>query len=394
MQKKFSIPFFFLFVAACIGLLLRWHFIIPISWLKYPYWLHAHSHIMFLGWVFNVLFLAFVWSYNLSLRYHKLFILMQILLAGMLVSFPLQGYGVISIILSTLHTFSGWVFSFWLFKDFRQNDNAMSKWFAKSSLIFFIVSSLGPFALGPLMASGLAQSKWYYFAVYYYLHFQYNGVFILGLLSLLFQLLEEKSIPLIFLQAKKSGILLFISLFPTYFLSTLWADPGIVFNLIGLAGAILQLIALYYFLRTIRGIGISVSRPVKLLMKISLIGFVIKTFLQLISAHPVIAQLASDVRSFTIAYLHLVLIGVITFFLLAWYLEKGIIKVKSSTDIVLLIIGFIGSELVMIESGMPRWLNPSVNAILLFFFSVLIVLGIGLLAYKLILSRHDPSESC
>ncbi len=142
MQKRFSIPLVFLFVAACIGLLLRWHFIIPIRWLKYPYWLHAHSHIMFLGWVFNVLFLAFVWNYNLSSRYRRLFAVIQILLAGMLVSFPIQGYGVISIIISTVHTFSIWMFSLWLFKDFRKTDELISKWFAKSSLILFIVSSL------------------------------------------------------------------------------------------------------------------------------------------------------------------------------------------------------------------------------------------------------------
>ena len=129
-------------------------------------------------------------------------------------------------------------------------------------------------------------------------------------------------------------------------------------------------------------------------MKISLIAFIVKAILQLISSHPTVAQLALEVRPFTIAYLHLVLIGVITFFLLAWCLEKGVIKVKSSTGVGLLIVGFIGSELVMIASGMPLWLNPSVNAILLFFFSVLIVSGIALLAYRLILSRHEPSESC
>ncbi|HEX7762949.1 MAG TPA: hypothetical protein VF433_04980, partial [Cellvibrio sp.] len=111
MQKHFSIPFLFLFIAACIGLLLRWHFIMPLSWLNYPYWLHAHSHIMFLGWVFNVLFLAFVRNYNLSSRYRKLFVFIQILLAGMLISFPIQGYGVISIIISAIHTFSIWMFA-------------------------------------------------------------------------------------------------------------------------------------------------------------------------------------------------------------------------------------------------------------------------------------------
>ena len=206
--------------------------------------------------------------------------------------------------------------------------------------------------------------------------------------------LEEKGITFDLLQAKRSGIVLFFSLFPTYFLSTLWVKPGIVFNVIGLTGAVLQLISLYYFIRVIRRIKISVNRQVKLLMKISLVAFIVKAILQLISSHPTIAQLALEVRPFTIAYLHLVLIGVITFFLLAWYQEKRVIKVRSSTGTVFLILGFIGSELVMIASGMPLWLSPSVNAILLFFFSLLMVLGIALLAYKLLLSTYEPPESC
>ncbi|MBA4054858.1 MAG: hypothetical protein C0490_09115, partial [Marivirga sp.] len=65
MQKLFSIPLIFFFIASCIGLMLRWHFVSAISWLKYPYWLHAHSHIMFLGWIFNALMLAYLYNYSL-----------------------------------------------------------------------------------------------------------------------------------------------------------------------------------------------------------------------------------------------------------------------------------------------------------------------------------------
>ncbi|HEX5171412.1 MAG TPA: hypothetical protein VFW11_19680 [Cyclobacteriaceae bacterium] len=388
MQRQFKIPLIFFFIAACLGLLLRWHFVTPQTWLKYPHWLHAHSHIMFLGWVFNVLILAYISNYDLPSRYRKLFIFIQALLVGMLISFPLQGYGPVSITISTLHTFSVWIFSFWMFRDLKTG-NSTSIWFAKSSLILFILSSLGPFALGPLMASGLAQSKWYYFAVYYYLHFQYNGVFIFGLLSLFFKLLEEKGISYD-THARRFGILLFVSLFPAYFLSTLWASPGIIFNAIGLTGATLQLISLYYFAKMIQSISIPMNRQATILMTASLSAFILKALLQFISAHPVIAQMALDTRPFTIAYLHLVVIGVVTFFLLAWYIEKGLIKVRSHIGLRFLITGFVGSELVMIASGVPFFINlPYFQIpILLLVFSALILLGTVILMFRLFLPAH------
>src|SRR5690606_3730360 len=107
MKGYFKIPPLFFFIAAGIGVLLRFHFVMPVDGLQYPFWLHTHSHIMFLGWVTNALFLFFTESFigNTQKRKYKVvFILIQILLAGMLVSFPLQGYGLIPIVLSTLHT--------------------------------------------------------------------------------------------------------------------------------------------------------------------------------------------------------------------------------------------------------------------------------------------------
>jgi hypothetical protein len=70
---------------------------------------------MFLGWVTNVLLIfmaeGFIPEPKVS-WYRKRFFWVQILLVGMAVSFPLQGYGVVSIVLSTLHTALIVVFAF------------------------------------------------------------------------------------------------------------------------------------------------------------------------------------------------------------------------------------------------------------------------------------------
>ncbi|HTJ48133.1 MAG TPA: hypothetical protein VL443_01685 [Cyclobacteriaceae bacterium] len=381
MQKLFRIPLLFLFIGGCIGLMLRWNFISPQPWFDYPNWLHTHSHIMFLGWILNLLLLAYLYHYHLwrIKQYRILFTFIQTLLAGMMISFPLQGYGTIAIILSVLHTLSLGLFIYWLLKDLKAKPALTSIWYTRMSLILFIISSLGPFALAPIMANGLGHSKWYFFIVYYYLHFQYNGVFIFGVLSLFFHLLELRDVKFDVRKANRSGMLLLVSLFPGYFLSTLWAAPGMIFNLIGLFGAILQLLAIRYFIKCVRGISISLNPWSRLLIIISLLSFCIKSFLQLLSAHPDIAKLAYEVRPFVITYLHLVVIGVITFFLLAWYIETNLVKLKSSISIILLVVGFAGSELTMLLSGISQFDGFHLyQTQVLFLFSACLLFGIAM----------------
>jgi hypothetical protein len=394
MQKQFRLPLIFFFIAACIGLLLRWHFVLPMDWLQFPNWLHAHSHTMFLGWIFNTLFLAYLSNYSLyNRRYKLLFIIIQIVLGGMLISFPIEGYGVISIVFSSLHTVLVFVFCWWIFKDFKKLPPSVSVWFAKVSMILFVLSSLGPVTLGPLVANGLGQTKWYYFSVYYYLHFQYNGVFMFGVLSLFFQVLEKRGLEFSNQAARKFGLLLLIAFFPTYFLSTLWAKPGLIFNVIGSIGAIIQMISLYYFIQVVRQVSfIKVNRAVKALMVFVFLAFTLKLILQLISAHPHISELAFEIRPFTIAYLHLVLIGIISFSLLAWYVEKGICVLKYHHAIKLLVISFVASEFVMILSGTTQYhfISAGNLSVIQFAFSIFIVVAIGFFCKNTFLSKSRP----
>lgn len=382
MQKYARFPFLFFFLAACIGLLLRLHFLSPLAWLKFPYWLHAHSHLMFLGWVFNLLSLAFIHAHieeHHRKKYITLFLIIQVLLLGMLISFPLQGYGIYSIAISTLHTVAVGLFAFWFFKDTASMGYNPSRWFACISLTFFLISALGPFSLGPLMVNGLGYTKWYYFAVYYYLHFQYNGVFTFGVLSLFFGLLSERGVIVDQILVKRFGNLMLIACFPIYFLSTLWAKPGMIFNIIGLVAAIIQLVALIYFIKIARSIPASVIKKVslsaRLLLVVAFLSFALKLILQALSAHPHTAQLAYEIRNYVMAYLHLVLFGMISCFLLAWSLEKGWLRKTGLTGIVLFVIGFIGMEITLISNN--SFHGSMINAAsLLFIFSAIILMGI------------------
>jgi hypothetical protein len=177
MQRFIKVPLLFLFIGSLLGVFLRWQFVSPTAGINYSYFLQAHSHIMFLGWVFNVLVIGFVINNvpeGQQRAFRNIFMVLQVLVIGMLISFPLQGYGFFSILFSTLHTIVAIVFVIKFLKRVKHT-NTMSVWYARMALAFFIISTAGPFSLGYLMSAGFGQTQWYYFSIYFYLHFQYNG---------------------------------------------------------------------------------------------------------------------------------------------------------------------------------------------------------------------------
>jgi hypothetical protein len=134
-----------------------------------------------------------------------------------------------------------------------------------------------------------------------------------------------------------------------------------------------------------------VNPSAKTLLVLVAVSYTLKCALQLLSAHPFIAELAFNNRPFVITYLHLVLIGVVTFFLLFWYLEKRIAEGKLMVGVWFIIVGFVGSELMMILSGTKglHHISSSSLAILLFIFSVLITVGVGVF---LLYIYNDPVD--
>ena len=382
MKKLANLPLVFFFVASLIGLLLRWHQYQPIDGLIYPYWLHAHSHTLFLGWVFNTLTVAFVSHFTAQAerpKYTALLIAINVLLVGMLVAFPLQGYGLYSITLSTLHTVLVVLFIVRFFRDTAAWRRCGPVLLARMSLVFFLISALGPFVLGALVANGLSYTVWYNLAVYYYLHFQYNGVFAFGVFSLFYQLLYENGISVDERAAKRFRVLLAVACFPAYSLSTLWTNPGSLIYGVAWMSVLLQMAALVYFIQSVRNclkqFASLLSANVRILIGIAFIAFVFKLSLQLLSALPAVVRLAYEVRPFFIAYLHLVLIGMVSFFLLAWYQQQRIIFIKRLT-LALLITGFTGSELTILFQavGVFNYL-PAVQVAA----TSLLVAGIGIL---------------
>jgi hypothetical protein len=387
-QKLFRIPFIFLFIASLMGLLLRYTMIAPVRGINFSHLLHGHSHVMFLGWITNLLLLSFIQVFARDKKLIRIFWVLQIFISGMMISFPLQGYGMFSVTFSALHTFTTFIFIVFFFKN-TKDKTSFAILLARYALLFFVLSSVGPFSLGYLKANGLAHSNLYRFAIYFYLHFQYNGFFFFAVLSLFVNLIEIKVHPMELNQIKRACYLLLIAAVPTYFLSILWAKPPVIFNIIGFIASLLQLAGIFLLIAPLKKLFSKnhLFHPrINFLFCISASALLLKLILQTISSFPCVAEVADAFRPIVVAYLHLVLIGLISIFLLGWLLEKTILDKKYFDWILLFLIAFVCSEIILVI--MP-WYNFRFIHHFLFCFSLLIVLAIVFCLFGLFKENND-----
>ncbi|MDO1448205.1 hypothetical protein Q0590_18165 [Rhodocytophaga aerolata] len=403
------LSFFWFVVAGSMGAFLRLQLFNPVVDINYKHFLHGHSHLAFLGWVFNALFVSLIYAYIPAhvKRYQLLFWLLQVSVLGMLISFPIQGYKAISITFSTLHIFLSYWFTYQFLKDVRRETALTQKHlfslpFVQWSLFFMVLSSIGPFALGAIIANGLAGTSYYQLAIYFYLHFQYDGWFTFAVFGLFFWWLEQYKVPLSQNLVNSFLRLMAFSCLSGYAISTLWTHPPFwVYGLAALA-AISQPVALLLFVRLIyperQRLKILLGKLVFYLTVFASLAFGIKTIMQLFSTLPAIADLAYMVRSFTIGYLHLIFLGMVTVFLIAWFSKLGFLTLShrfSGAGIILLLLGFTGSEVYLFLQ--PLFFMYGLGAIpsyfsTLFIFSILMPVGAALLLATAVVS-HKPTKT-
>lgn len=386
LQKKLlSICIFNFLLLSLLGLLLRaWPFI-HLPYLSYKNVLHAHSHFAFGGWVMPVLVLLILKFFpELCTRtnyrhWRKSIVLILVSSYGMLLSFPFQGYGAVSIVFSTLSIAAGFYAGFLVCSAGRQPSFLTSWTFLRTGFIYFFISSLGPFSTGPLIAMGKAGTTIYYNAIYFFLHFQYNGFFTFIVLAVLYKLIEANK-P--FHNGKLVFRLLNIACVPAYFLSVLWTHPSVIFYFAGGAAATLQLIAVLFFLKDIKGVDWKIDKP-GWLFRIAVCSFILKNILQMLSAIPAIAGLAYQNRNFIIAYLHLVLIGFVSMFVLAIIIESTFFFRSRSMyrGVLFFLFAFISTELLLIlqAAGYLNFLPLLFYLRLLFGLSIFFPVGLLLI---------------
>ena len=350
----------YFFIAAFVGLILR---LFPITNLNatYKFIVHTHSHIALLGWIYVAL-TSLIYHLGIANKVKKKYTLLfwttQLTIIGMLFTFPFIGYALYSIVFSTLFLICSYWFYYFFKKNNHFNSKSISYKFITTSLVFMIFSSIGPWSLGVIMNTLGSTSHWYKNAIYFYLHFQYNGWFIFCLIGLFYYILEEKRIRFSIPKALLFYKLMLLSCILTLFLSFLWINPPKIIYAIAAFGALLQLFTVYIFYNQIKKNYIEIKnifgQSSSRLLLFVFILCILKITLQALTSLPYFANLTTYILDFVIGYLHLIFLGVVTLALLLFLGYFKLIKIPAFW-LKTYLIGFISSEALIFYKGFCTW---------------------------------------
>lgn len=377
-----------LFIVALLGLYLRLKMAYELP-LEQKNVLHAHSHFTFIGWISQtlmVLLINYIKDKKNDIALKKY---IYILIANMICSYVIlftflfKGYFSLSILFLTLSILISYVFSIYFYKDTKNLDQENSlKWFY-GALIFNFISSLGTFFLGYTMAADKINLDLYSSSIYFYLHFQYNGWFIFGCIGLFLSIFNQKLNTI--KSVNKLFYLMFISTIITYGLSILWLDiPKIIYVVIAFFGVFqfliwlkMQKIILVNFKNELK----SQPKYLQFILIVISLCLNIKFLLQALLFIPSFAEMAYQNRPFIIAFLHLVLLGVVSLFLLYYMFNQQIITGSKTTKYALstVTVSIILNEIFLVTQGLGPFIQINfsyVNKILLVI-AALLVISIG-----------------
>lgn len=391
-------------IVAILGLLMRYKIGFEFPYLDQKHLQHSHSHFAFAGWLAHTLMVLMVYFIQTKItdfkgnKYNTIIIANLICSYGMLISFIIQGYGLVSIALSTASILVSYIFVYRFIKDLKiLDDDLLAKNWFKAALFFNVISSLGTFYLAYMMATKNVVQDWYLSSIYYYLHFQYNGWFFFACMGLAFGFLNLRKSEHTFYET--SFKLFEIACVPAYFLSTLWLDLPLWIYIITVIAALVQVYAWFKFLpillKTRKNVLESYSPLLRYILVFVSFALSIKLLLQLGSTVPIISQLAFGFRPIVIAYLHLILLGIMTLFLLFYIYANHLILISKNIKygVFLFTIGVLLNEIVLAVQGVAAFsytIIPFVNEIL-FGVAILLLIGIGITAlYSIKKVKNNP----
>ncbi|TRX38880.1 hypothetical protein FNW52_02215 [Flavobacterium sp. ZT3R18] len=379
-------------IVAFLGVLMRYKIGFEFPYFEQKNLQHSHYNFAFSGWISHTLITLMVHylqtkiaSFN-GKTYKAILIANLICSYGLLISFIIPKSDLFSIIFSTLSIFVSYVFCYQYIKDLKQldNDYLAKKWF-KAALLFNVLSSFGSFYLAYMMISKNIIQDVYLSSVYFYLHFQYNGWFFFACMGLFYGFLNLRKSDHPFFETFFT--LFTVACIPAYFLSTLWLDLPLWLYIITTLAAFIQLIIWFKFLSVLTKTreGFLENYPLRYILVFVGLALSIKLALQLGSTLPTVSQLAFGFRPIVIAYLHLVLLAVISLFLLFYIYTSHLILItkKIKFGLILFSTGVLLNEIILAIQGIASFSYtpiPYANE-LLFITALILFLGIGITTY-------------
>jgi hypothetical protein len=380
-------------IVALFGTLMRYKIAFYFPFLDQKFLQEAHSHFAFSGWITQTIFILIIRLFRKNLPaindniYRWLLIGNLVSAYGMLISFSFQGYGPVSIVFASASLVVGYIFSYFAFRDaMRLEATHPAKNWIKASIFFGILSTAGTIVLSDMMATRHYDQTTYLGSIFFYLHFQYNGWFLFACFAIWLDHIRTALTNSVYTQ--RAFWAFFLSGIPAYFLSTLWAHLPQWLYVFVIAAAGLQVVGWWYFIRTMIANRFSIaalfpSLASWLFIIISL-ALTLKLLLQLASTVPLVSKLAFGFRPIVIAYLHLVLLLIISVFLLTFLYGSRILNPSKAVRKALLVFvsGVILNEIVLAVQGIAAFsytVIPGVNQ-LLFAIALVLLTGSTLLA--------------
>lgn len=377
-------------LVALVGIVLRYKMVFSLPVVDYKYLLHAHSHFAFSGWITTALFTALVYILSLSgivigRSYTYMFRLLQVSSFGMLLSFPVQGYGAVSIFFSFLGIVFSWWFAWRYYKDMRRSTlEPLVRKFIGASLFFYVLSGAGPLLLGYYMAHHLGPA-FYFNSVYFFLHFQYNGWFTFALGGLLFFVAGKYGVGFDGIMGSWFFRLMAMACIPAYCLSVLWMSPPNWVVALAVWGATAQGLALVIFVWLVwrsrhRWSGV-LQGAAKWLWCFSGAAWVIKIMLQGLTAIPAMGKFVFGFRPVIIAYLHLVMLVFASLFLVGFFLREKLLDGRSGSwkfGFATFVSGVLLNEVFLLWDALPALRLPFIHLLALLLLASACLIGLGL----------------
>jgi hypothetical protein len=376
---------------ASAGLTMRFKIRFSLPFVNQQNLMHGHSNFAFVGWLavaLMTLMVRFLVRNKVQTNYRKynLILGLDVLVSyAMFISFIIQGYAFWSITFACITVLISYFFIFFYWKDLKKvHDAGFSRNWLKAALLLWAFSSLGAIFLAYLMANKVMIQELYFSAVYFFMHFQYNGWFLFVCFGVFFSYMHRLGIFRFALLSKRLFIIMIITVIPTYFLSILWLKLPASLHWIAIVSAFVQLLILVYFFRIVsvfrNSKGIKFNPVTRWIWMLSSIAFILKIVLQVLSTIPFLSHFAFGYRPVVIGYLHLSFVGILSLFVLG-YINEFIHRFRgrvSGIGFIIFISGFIVQEIILMMQGLEAMnVEPikSANTIL-FYCAIAMVIGL------------------
>lgn len=385
-------------VAALMGLLMRFYYLFPITKINYLYLLHAHSHVAMLGWVYMMIYVLIVHFFIPEEKsskpiYNYLFWITESTVIGMMVSFPIRGYALFSIVFSTLHIVLSYIFCWLVWRDCSKDKSAAGK-LVIASILFMVFSTFGVWCLGPTINMAGKQSAFYQIAIQFFLHFQFNGWFLFAILALFIKQFQNK------IETKQFRIflsLLILSTLLTVAFPIGWFVKNQILKYLNAIGVLLQVVSFIYCYKMLqpqlRQFKAGLDSVTRLTYGFALLSLFLKIIVQLVVLFPNLTEVSHQIRNWVIGFIHLTTLGIITGFLFGVLLQNNLLPGKIyllKIGIKYFFFGYILTELLLFGQGIFYYLEKGLlfgYYEIIFGASIFIVAGLSLILISVLKTK-------